>query len=136
MDPYFPKYRHPGNDKYLLALKFVDDQVILILIDSNKRRGRREIQNEMQKSRRIVVPLSNERRRQEKNNDCLRGSAQEIRNKMAATETVVQTINKRGLLRKDDARSPKCLFTWRPPGRNKEGRPRGMEEEMADDREG
>lgn len=54
----------------------------------------------------------------------------EIRNRMAAIETVTQRIEKRSLkwfghlLRMEDGRWPKRLFTWKPPGKNKRGRPR------------
>ena len=81
---------------------------------------------------------------------------EEIRNRMKATESVIQRVEKRGLrwfghlLRMDDTRWPKRIFQWTPPGKNKRGRPRrswnegirqtmrdrGMEEDLAYDREG
>lgn len=53
----------------------------------------------------------------------------EILEFLEATETVVQRVEKRGLqwfghlLRTDDRRQPKHMFTWRAPGRNKRGQP-------------
>lgn len=55
---------------------------------------------------------------------------EEIRNRMSATETVTHRIEKRSLkwfghlLRMEDGRWPKRLFNWKPPGKNKRGRPR------------
>lgn len=54
----------------------------------------------------------------------------QIRNSMAATETVIDRIQKRSLkwfghlLRMEDTRWPKRLFYWTPPGKRKKGRPR------------
>lgn len=55
---------------------------------------------------------------------------EEIRNRMSARETIIERIEKRSLiwfghlLRMDETRWPKRVFSWKPPGRNKRGRPR------------
>ena len=80
---------------------------------------------------------------------------EEIRKEMSAKETVVERVEKRSLkwfghmLRMDDERWPKRIFNWKPPGRNRRGRPRkswneairqamrerNLDEEMAYNRE-
>lgn len=80
---------------------------------------------------------------------------EDIRNRMAATETLTQRIEKRSLrwfghlLRMEDSRWPKRMWQWTPLGRNKRGRPRrswnegvraamrerNMDEQQAYDRE-
>lgn len=80
---------------------------------------------------------------------------EDIRKKMHAEETIINRIEKKGLtwfghvLRMEDARWPKRMFTWKPPGKNKRGRPRKswnegmrkaledrqMREDMAQDRQ-
>ena len=57
---------------------------------------------------------------------------EEIRNIMSATETVINRIERRSLvwfghiLRMEDLRWPKQVFIWKPPGRNRRGRPRKL----------
>lgn len=80
---------------------------------------------------------------------------EEIRQKMHAQDTIIDRIERNGLvwfghlMRMDDNRWPKKLFRWVPPGKKKRGRPRrswnegirramnerNLDEEMAQNRE-